>query len=69
MSRSLASEHPASEEEFNRLALALFAFQRQSEHSKTPFGTWPRKRARATTAPNKSSGPTGANQSNATSYT
>jgi hypothetical protein len=30
MSRSLAAENPAAEEEFNRLALALFAFQRQS---------------------------------------
>jgi hypothetical protein len=30
MSRSLALENPAAEEEFNRLALALFAFQREA---------------------------------------
>jgi len=30
MSRSLAPENPASEEEFNRLALALFPFQREA---------------------------------------
>lgn len=30
MSRSLALENPANEEEFNRLALALFAFQREA---------------------------------------
>jgi hypothetical protein len=29
MSRSLAPEHPVAEEEFNHLALALFAFQRE----------------------------------------
>jgi hypothetical protein len=30
MSRSLAPENPAGGEEFNRLALALFAFQREN---------------------------------------
>ena len=30
MSRSLAPENPGAEEEFNRLALALFAFQREA---------------------------------------